>query len=178
MNGSISVVDHQQGGTEFVAEIPMTTGKTAQQTPLQFPSEDKVLIISSGPFEGALMAEMIESADGNVQLATTIADAQKSLTHDSDQIVIIDEAVLGANSQSLKSFSPIAKKIILLEPSSRKKLKKYQAQGYSSYLIKPVRRETLAFVLGKNAEFKLDSNKPKQENANNQKSKPTQDFAC
>ena len=159
MNGSINVLDHKPGGTEFVAEIPMKPSKSPKQTPLAFPTEDKVLIISNGPFEGLLMAEMIESADGNVQLVTTIADAQISLAHDSEQIVIIDEAVLGANNQSLKKFSSIAKKIILLEPSSRKKLKKYQAQGYSSYLIKPVRRETLAFVLGKNAEFKLDNNK-------------------
>ena len=159
MNGSINVLDHKPGGTEFVAEIPMKPSKSPKQTPLPFPTEDKVLIISNGPFEGLLMAEMIESADGNVQLVTTIADAQISLAHDSEQIVIIDEAVLGANNQSLKKFSSIAKKIILLEPSSRKKLKKYQAQGYSSYLIKPVRRETLAFVLGKNAEFKLDNNK-------------------
>ncbi len=161
MNGSINVLDHKPGGTKFVAEVPMTPSETAKSAPLQFPTEDKVLIISNGPFEGLLMAEMIESSDGNVQLVTTIADAQKSLTKDNDQIVIIDEAVLGAKNQSLKNFSPNAKKIILLEPSSRKKLKKYQAQGYSSYLIKPVRRETLAFVLGKNAEFKLDSNKQK-----------------
>ena len=162
MNGTIDVLDHPLGGTKFVAEIPMKSDEKAKKVPVPFPTEDKVLIISNGPFEGLLMAEMIASADGNVQLVTTIADTQKSLTHDSDQIVIIDEAVLGANNQSVKSFSPIAKKIILLEPSSRKKLKKYQAQGYSSYLIKPVRRETLAFVLGKNADFKLDSNKQKQ----------------
>ena len=159
MNGSINVLDHKPGGTEFVAEIPMKPSKSPKQTSLPFSTEDKVLIISNGPFEGLLMAEMIESADGNVQLVTTIVDAQESLAHDSEQIVIIDEAVLGANNQSLKKFSSIAKKIILLEPSSRRKLKKYQAQGYSSYLIKPVRRETLAFVLGKNAEFKLDNNK-------------------
>jgi len=152
MCGTLSVSDNNISGvgTMFTVSIPIkeniNTPDTLSDLSTELAEKD-FLLISKGNMEFPIIAEMITQMNGNVRQVTTIGEACAALEANENQTVIFDELLLEGDNNCLAVFVEKTAVVILLHPSSRRNLKGYRNLGFSSYLIRPVRQDSLLSVL-------------------------------
>ena len=128
MQGSVTVSDRPDGpGARFLFETVFEAApETTRGAPL---AGHAVAVVSPDPFVRAAAMDQIEASGGTVQ-----ADAG---------IVLIDHA--GRESaQGLARRPSTGKAIVLLKPAERDLIARYRGAGFHGYLIKPLRRASLA----------------------------------
>lgn len=128
MKGSVSVGDRPNGpGARFRFEAAFPAVKGADRgRPLEGHS---VAVVTPDAFVQAGAAAQIEASGGKVA-----ADAS---------VVLIDHAARAAGS-GLAARPAHGRGIILLKPSERDLIARYKGVGFHGYLIKPLRRASLA----------------------------------
>ncbi len=128
MQGSVSVADRPDGpGARFLFEATFEVAPDAARgSPL---TGQAVAVVSPDPFIRAAAVDQIEGSGGAVQ-----ADAD---------VVLIDHAARDT-PQGLASRPPEGKAIVLLKPAERDLIARYRGAGFHGYLIKPLRRASLA----------------------------------
>jgi CheY-like chemotaxis protein len=128
MGGSVSVTDRPDGpGARFRFEAVFEAAPDADRgRPL---AGCAVSVVSPDPFVHAAAVAQIEASGGTVGA-------------DSD-IVLIDHAARPAG-HGLAPRPDLARAIVLLKPSERDLIARYRSAGFHGYLIKPLRRASLA----------------------------------
>ena len=129
MHGAVTVDDRPGGpGARFRFEAAFDASpKSAKRgTPL---TGHAVSVVTLDPFVRAAAVAQIEASGGTVR-----EDAG---------IVLIDHAAREAG-QSLVQRPAAAKSIVLLKPAERDLIARYRGAGFHGYLIKPLRRASLA----------------------------------
>ena len=128
MQGSVSVADRPDGpGARFLFETTFDAAPDAARgAPL---AGHAVAVVSPDPFIRAAAMDQIEASGGMVQ-----ADAG---------IVLIDHASR-ENGQGLVRRPADGRAIVLLKPAERDLIARYRGAGFHGYLIKPLRRGSLA----------------------------------
>ncbi len=128
MQGSVSVADRPDGpGARFLFETTFDAAPDAARgVPL---AGHAVAVVSPDPFIRAAAMDQIEASGGTVQ-----ADAG---------IVLIDHASR-ENGQGLVRRPADGRAIVLLKPAERDLIARYRGAGFHGYLIKPLRRGSLA----------------------------------
>ena len=128
MQGSVSVADRPDGpGARFLFETTFDAAPDAARgAPL---AGHAVAVVSPDPFIRAAAMDQIEASGGMVQ-----ADAG---------IVLIDHAAR-ENGQGLVRRPADGRAIVLLKPAERDLIARYRGAGFHGYLIKPLRRGSLA----------------------------------
>jgi CheY-like chemotaxis protein len=129
MRGSVKVSDRPDGpGARFRFEA--TFEAAADGVPRGAPlAGHAVTVVSPDPFVHAAATAQIEASGGTVQ-----ADAD---------IVLIDHAAREAG-HGLASRPAAGRAIVLLKPAERDLIARYRGLGFHGYLIKPLRRASLA----------------------------------
>jgi len=128
MQGSVTVSDRPDGtGARFLFEADFEAAPDAVRgTSL---SGHAVAVVSPDPFVRAAAMDQIEASGGKVQ-------------PDAD-IVLIDHAAR-ETAQGLAVRPSTGKAIVLLKPAERDLIARYRGAGFHGYLIKPLRRASLA----------------------------------
>lgn len=128
MDGSVSVADRPDGpGARFRFEAAFDAAPDAARgRPL---AGLAVGVISPDPFVRWTASAQIEASGGTVV--------------DGAAVVLIDHAAR-ENSQGLAARPADSRAVILLKPSERDLIARYRAAGFHGYLIKPLRRASLA----------------------------------
>ena len=129
MGGTVSVADRPDGpGSRFRFEavFPAAKGAAARTRTLVGQS---VAVISPDPFVATAAAAQIEASGGTVAAKAPIA--------------LVDHAARQAG-QGLVSRPGDARAIVLLKPAERDLIARYRSAGFHGYLIKPLRRASLA----------------------------------
>jgi CheY-like chemotaxis protein len=128
MKGSVSVADRPTGpGARFRFEAAFPAVKGADRgRPLE---GHAVAVVTPDAFVQAAASAQIAASGGKV--ATDAA------------VVLIDHAARAAGS-GLASRPALGRGIILLKPSERDLIARYKGAGFHGYLIKPLRRASLA----------------------------------
>ena len=129
MQGSVTVTDRPDGPGarfRFEATFDVSAGAAVRGTPL---AGQAVAVVSPDPFVRATAIDQIEASGGTVR-----ADAD---------IVLIDHAAR-ENTQGLASRPAAGRAVVLLKPSERDLIARYRGLGFHGYLIKPLRRASLA----------------------------------
>ncbi len=128
MQGSVTVSDRPDGtGARFLFEADFEAAPDAVRgTPL---SGHAVAVVSPDPFVRAAAMDQIEASGGTVQ-----PDAS---------IILIDHAAR-ETAQGLAVRPSTGKAIVLLKPAERDLIARYRGAGFHGYLIKPLRRASLA----------------------------------
>jgi CheY-like chemotaxis protein len=128
MQGSVSVSDRPDGpGARFLFEASFEAAPDAARgAPL---SGHAVAVVSPDPFVRAAAMDQIEASGGTVQ-----PDAG---------IVLIDHAAR-ESAHGLAVRPSTGKAIVLLKPAERDLIARYRGAGFHGYLIKPLRRASLA----------------------------------
>ncbi|NJC40834.1 CheY-like chemotaxis protein/nitrogen-specific signal transduction histidine kinase [Brevundimonas alba] len=128
MGGTVSVADRPDGpGARFRFEAAFPVVKGAERV-LSLGGQT-VAVTSPDPFVRAAAAAQIEASGGAV--------ATKA------PVVLIDHAARQAG-QGMVSRPSDARAIVLLKPSERDLIARYRSAGFQGYLIKPLRRGSLA----------------------------------
>lgn len=128
MQGSVTVSDRPDGtGARFLFEADFEAAPDAVRgTPL---SGHAVAVVSPDSFVRAAAMDQIEASGGTVQ-----PDAG---------IILIDHAAR-ETAQGLAVRPSTGKAIVLLKPAERDLIARYRGAGFHGYLIKPLRRASLA----------------------------------
>jgi CheY-like chemotaxis protein len=149
MAGTISVTSQLGKGSDFVFEIPAAYAKDGPQMRGHVLAGRKVVLLSKNAVEAEAIAMTIRAHGGTVDVTATAAQA--ALLAEGCNALLVDAAIEKADGRVLKrlrqSGFPTADAITMIAPTDRGMLGEFRASGYSTFLARPVRGETLLRVL-------------------------------
>jgi PAS domain S-box-containing protein len=149
MGGTISVASQPGKGSDFVFEIPAAGATEGPQMRGQVLAGRKVVLVSKNAVEAEAIAMTIRAHGGTVGVAATAAQA--AVLAEDCNALLVDAAIEKADGRVLKrlrqSGFPTADAITMIAPTDRGMLGEFRASGYSTFLARPVRGETLLRVL-------------------------------
>lgn len=149
MGGTISVSSRLGQGSEFVVEIPAISAVEAPQNRRNALLGRRAVILSRNAIEADAIARTIRANGGTVDLATTAAQA--ILYAAGCDVLLIDAAMEENEGRLLKRLRQSGftdcEAITLIAPTDRGMLGEFRANGYATFLARPVRDSTLLRVL-------------------------------
>jgi PAS domain S-box-containing protein len=145
MGGEIALSSDADGGTVFRFAIKLAAVEGGDTAAPDFSNTD-VLILSPSPVVGPLLAKQLEHWNARVATADTISLAETLLPERHWSHCIIDRAFGFDATLALYESAKVnaAHCHVLLTPADRRELATLNAKGLTSYLIKPVRAQSLA----------------------------------
>ncbi|WP_245451072.1 PAS domain-containing hybrid sensor histidine kinase/response regulator [Borborobacter arsenicus] len=149
MGGTIAVTSEYGKGSDFSFTVPAAEavdGTNMQVTALR---GRNVLILSPNNVEATAIARTVRDYGGTAEIAETAAQAATHLR--ACDIVLVDAALETSEGRLLKQLrnsgyaGPDA--ITLIAPTERDMLSAFRSSGYTTFLARPVRGETLLRIL-------------------------------
>ncbi|WP_300577880.1 response regulator [Phenylobacterium sp.] len=139
MGGEVGVEAGAEGGAVFWFEAPLETQAPRARGPAPLAGL-QVGVASPNPIIRQAAARQIEACGA---VAVTTADVEDLLPLTGPQDVLLLDHALGRGGRKVRRpFDRPA--IILLAPEERDRIARYRASGFGGYLIKPLRRASLA----------------------------------
>ncbi|QPC90865.1 PAS domain-containing hybrid sensor histidine kinase/response regulator [Mesorhizobium sp. INR15] len=149
MGGTISVSSRLGQGSEFVFEIPAIAATGAPQSRQNALSGRHAVILSKNAVEADAIARTIRANGGMVDIATTAAQAAPFAVN--CDVLLIDAAMEESDGRLLKRLRQNGftdcEAITMIAPTDRGMLGEFRANGYATFLARPVRGGTLLRVL-------------------------------
>lgn len=145
LGGSISVISRLGAGSAFRVSLPLASaGAPASSLVQPDLTGERVVIISSSPFEAPFLAERLQHLGAQVSLVSDPAKAAPALDR---ATILMADAGLGIGPcrtiAETAQGAGVARRIILLSPYERRGFGAPGEVGYDGYLIKPVRMRSL-----------------------------------
>ncbi|MGZ3304898.1 MAG: response regulator, partial [Asticcacaulis sp.] len=136
MNGTLTVDSEIGRGSIFAVEFRAPFGLGARHACPRHPNA--VTLVSANDILTAGAETHLSACDIRVRRVETVADSLDSLA-----VVLADRATVGAPCPA-----PSKRSLILLAPEQRDELPAWREQGWTGYLIKPLRRASLFERIG------------------------------
>ncbi len=164
MNGRISVESEPGSGSRFHVDLPL--GRLAALGAGPKLLQDRCIgIVSANSVEPELIARAVEAYGGSAIIAASAGALARQARAQKCELdtILVDTAMEQADGALLKRLRRMVggtfEAITLIAPSDRGRLAEYRQNGYSTFLARPVRGETLLRVLlaGKSADAVLQS---------------------
>ena len=109
----------------------------------------RVVVLSKNLIEAEAIAMTIRAHGGTVEIAATVAQA--AVMAEGSSTLLVDAVVEKADGRVLKRLRQMgfstSEAITMIAPTDRGMLGEFRASGYSTFLARPVRGETLLRVL-------------------------------
>lgn len=150
MNGRLTAASRPERGSVFAFEIPVAVRQAAPAgRPL---AGHAVLIVSRNRMEAEAMALSIRDHGGLAAIARTVEEAARLAGAGRDFTLFVVDAALENDDGALlrrlrQSCGHQAQAITFIDPKSRGRVGHFRAHGYSHFLPRPLRRDTLLKVL-------------------------------
>ena len=149
MGGTVSVASEVGKGSQFVFDIPAAGATDGAQVRGKVLDGRRAVILSKNMVEAEAIAMTIRAHGGEAAIAATVAQA--ATMADGCSSVLVDAAMESSDGRLLKRLRRSgfmdAEAITLIAPTDRGILGEFRASGYSTFLARPVRGETLLRVL-------------------------------
>ena len=151
MGGSIEATSAKSRGAVFKVVIPVPEDLVFRDTATSSSVAGKsIVIVSASELEGALLRERLEFEGAEVALRMPgSADLTDHLA--AADLVMIDNASVADSGGWLVSARLAgcgAPAVVMIAPPERDRLERLREAGFTAYLIRPVRNETLSQVIG------------------------------
>ncbi len=149
MGGTISVSSRPGKGSEFMFEIPAAApGETLESRQAMLAGK-RVVVLSENTVEATAIAKTVEAHGGAAEIAVTAAQAATLAV--GCTAILIDAALESSDARLLRHLRqtafPTCEAITLIAPTDRGLLGELRVNGYSTFLARPIRGETLLRVL-------------------------------
>jgi PAS domain S-box-containing protein len=149
MNGALSVSSEIGKGSDFVFEIPATCASDPAQMRGSALTGRRIVVLSKNAVEAEAIAMTIRAHGGSVIIASSVGQA--ATLSEGCSTLLVDAAIEKSDGRVLKrlrqaGFSA-SEAITMIAPTDRGMLGEFRASGYSTFLARPVRGETLLRVL-------------------------------
>lgn len=149
MHGTISVDSTLGKGSDFSFEIPVIDPTGGPQVRGKVLAGRKAVLLSPNTVEAGAIAATIRAHGGTAHIVGTVTEAAK-LAEGCDT-VLVDAALEQSDGRVLKRLREAgyirAEAITLIAPTDRGLLPEFRANGYATFLARPVRGETLLRLL-------------------------------
>jgi PAS domain S-box-containing protein len=149
MGGTIGVESERGVGSTFHFEIPVDEVRQAAESTVTALAGRRVVILSKNVVEADAIARTIQACGGSVRLAGTAAQASNEAA--GCDTIFVDAALEEPDGRLIKrlrgSGFENADAVTLLSPTDRGMLGEFRAAGYSAFLARPVRGDTLLRTL-------------------------------
>lgn len=147
MGGVLTLDSRTTGvtGSRFAFTIPLAgSGDAAIEAPAL--AGQSFLIVSGAGIEAGLIHRRLAQWQAHVEIAQDKADAERRIGSRTWSAVLIDHGSDSAHMQRLAGLAQAhaSRCIVMIAPVDRRELPELMAQGYTDYLIKPVRAASLA----------------------------------
>jgi PAS domain S-box-containing protein len=141
MGGTISVETELGKGSEFVVSLPFSAPVADDERRASALAARNALILSANRMEASALARTIVSQGGRASIATSVEDV----------LEMVDAALERESGGLLRTLQShglgSVEAITLIAPTDRGQLPEFRANGYGSFLARPVRGETLVRML-------------------------------
>ena len=148
MGGTLSVDSEPGHGCDFSFEIPAAAA-TEQPPHHDLLAGESVVIISDNIVEAEAIAMTIRAQGGKAIISATVAQA--AMHGAGCSTVLVDASLERDDGHVLKALRKAgfagAEPIIMVAPTQRGQLNEFRANGYETFLARPVRGETLLRIL-------------------------------
>ena len=138
MDGEVGVEERPQGGARFWFEAAFRS--LSSEGPAAALAGRKVWVASANPVVREAASRQIEASGGE---AVAVCDVAELVRRTAEGDVVLVDHALARPPRLLRR--PVGRRaIILLAPEERQMIGRYRRAGFAGYLIKPLRRVSLA----------------------------------
>ena len=153
MNGAIAVESRVGEGSEFVICLPLAGASDMPVATAHALAARRALILSTNGMEAEALARTIAAYGGRAAIAASVKELSQASQPFAEgfDVVLVDAVLEKADGRLLRQLRKLglgdAEAITLIAPTDRGQLAEYRASGYSSFLARPVRGDTLLRML-------------------------------
>ena len=147
MDGAIGVISRVGVGSCFRFSVPLAAELKSPMTGEDAPDlRARNILLVSASAAAPPVAQNLEQWGATVRVLADPAQAHARIAEHAPDVLIVDRA-LGPDHVNALAATSVRQRIVLLAPGERSELAALSAAGFSSYLIKPVRRASLAAMV-------------------------------
>jgi signal transduction histidine kinase/CheY-like chemotaxis protein len=147
MRGSIAVESSKGEGATFRVNVPLPRAADTAEPAMAVPdlSAENVLIVAPTAIESALIARRLQRWGAHTTVVPDAEVAAALLPEHAWTTVMVDHAIGMPQSLALARLTAkIPRRLVLVTPAMRDELAALKDAGFTGYLIKPVRANSLA----------------------------------
>jgi signal transduction histidine kinase/CheY-like chemotaxis protein len=149
MGGAIAVDSEAGKGSTFSFTVPLPAADAMRDVTPPDLSGKAMLIAAATDAVAATLARRLESWGAQTAIASDEADARSFLAKRNWDALLVDYPLAGGDLAT----SAAARRIVLIRPTERHELPRLKEHGFTGYLVKPVRKASLAARLAAQSAF-------------------------
>ncbi len=149
MGGELKVSARKGGGSIFTVSIPLQGIRQERQEKADALAGQAILVVSTNEMESFAISSIIERAGGKATRASSISKAAAKIAARKKKFdtLLIDAALESSDCKAISQLRDAgfdgARTVTIIAPTARGRLPQLFESGYTSFLARPVRGNTL-----------------------------------
>ena len=147
MGGQLTIDSEIGDGSTFTLEIPAAGPESGAARPADALAASSIVIVSRNTVEAEVIASAVRAHGGKAVVTHTAEEAAEKVRLVQATAVLVDAALETPNGRLIEQirhgYMRELDALTLIAPNDRGRLTEFRANGYASFLARPVRGDTL-----------------------------------